>query len=318
MPFDDFVNLKEHVTLVLLKAFLKDLAKCPLESRDALLSRIRVDLLKVVSSPCFGYFSKLFDVLVQEADWQLLCCLINLLDWLPIGKKKLVSSVELYQNLKKLGEASFPWKVSCKVEKDLLLSKCCARRIHEKWKYLLNPMRGNFVRREKNKIMKNKVTQAISKHREDYGVDISIARSRPSLGSVERYSTPKKKKKARRVSFPPDEKLVSIRYIDAFGAKEPLCEANLSNGTAELFKVKLIDTDNGWSDSSEIAWFPPYPLYAEASWRQPYIHTVFCADRDTMFPETRDELHLKRLENFYLKDFQDGLCIEIPLVNVNH
>ncbi|GJQ10937.1 hypothetical protein GpartN1_g2728.t1 [Galdieria partita] len=318
MTFDHLANSREHMTLSMLKAFLEDLSKCPPEARDALLSRIRVDLLKIISSSCFGYIPKLFDLLMQEAEWQLLCCLINLLDWLPIGKKKLVASVELYQKVKKFGESNLPWKVSCKVEKHLLLSKYCAQKVHEKWKYLLNPKRGDFLRLEKRKFINNRITKVISKQKEDYRAEISVSRLRPSLGSLELQSTPKKKKKARRVSFPPDECLVSIRYIDIFSSNEKSSESDLSNGSAEIAGVKLNDADNYFSDGSEIAWFPPCRLYTETSLRWQYAPRMTCADQncDTFCPDAKDEL--TRLENFYLKDFQDSVCIEIPLVSMNY
>jgi len=86
MSLNELVKSEEHVTLKLFRAFLEDFSKCPMHLRGTLMSRIRVELFSVVSSASFNYLPHLFDVLVVQAEWQLLNCLISLLDWLPIGK----------------------------------------------------------------------------------------------------------------------------------------------------------------------------------------------------------------------------------------
>ncbi|KAK4526400.1 hypothetical protein GAYE_SCF23G4314 [Galdieria yellowstonensis] len=303
MSLNELVKSEEHVTLKLFRAFLEDFSKCPMHLRGTLMSRIRVELFSVVSSASFNYLPHLFDVLVVQAEWQLLNCLISLLDWLPIGKKKLLSSMDLYQRVKKFGPSGLPWKVSRKVHKELLLCKYRAQKLHQKWKFVLNP--GGFVKKTERKLIRSRVNKTISK--KSNGVK-GILRQRNSSSPRKLQDSPKKKVK--RVSFPPDERLESVRYYCVSRSDEQNYKTSLPNDCEELAVEKSRDKVGCFVYDGEIAWFSPHQLHID-SCEQVRLEMKSC---NSTFVHKRDDEHdLFKKECFYLKDFRDGTCIEIPL-----
>lgn len=111
---------------------------------------------------------------------------------------------------------------------------------------------------------------------------------------------------------------MTVRYIEVFNSNEESHEEKLDDSANMPFYNSRNDAVSCFNDGSEIAWFSPYLLHT-STLITPYVETLRRTDQtcESACQSSKEELDLISLEHFYLKDFRDGCCIEIPLSSLN-